>query len=455
MTNQYQQSAVRNSSFIGSPKTIGIVLACLLLVAQTSFAQSNEPEKVRPRDALKDYVQPLCEPYMMKGEFSEGEQALQDHLKLNPKDDQARFGLGVIQFLQGVEHLGTSLSRFGPEKNSSLGLGIQVPFLRFPVEKGQSRQAVELKDVREMFQQIIVHLEKADQTLEGITSDDVRLPLLIYQINFDFNEDGVLGANEENFDRIAARYFGRPRLPKGVKELRDLVVVFDRADVYWLQAYSHLLRGLCEAVLAYDQSELWNVSAHYLFENANVKYDFLVEEKSEWDEISRHWMSFTPIADVIASIHNLRFKLIEPERVKRVETHVHGMIKYSRKMWDSILAETDNEREWLPSPQQNAATTNARITQRRVDTWLTFLDETEKILNGEMLIPFWRGTDKTRGVNLKKFFDDPEDVDVVLWVHGSGAVNYLEKGNVTSPATWRTFQDVFGGDFFGFAAWIN
>jgi len=419
-----------------------------------SFTSDQEQAKVRPLDKPKDYAQPICEPYMMRAMYSEGEQALLKHLQQNPKDDQARFGLGVIQFLQGVEHLGTSLSRFGPEE-STAGFGIEVPFLRFPVANGKARQEVSLDDVREMFKQMIVHFEKADKTLEAITSDDVKLPLHIYQINFDFNEDNVLSPREDNFNRIANQYFGRPRLPDGVKHQRDLVVVFDRGDVYWLQAYTHLLRGFCEAILAYDQSELWNVSAHHIFENPKIKDDFLLEEKAKWKNDKPNWWDFNLILDAVASIHNMRFKLIEPNRIKRVENHAHQMIKYSRKMWDSILDETDNEREWLPSPEQTAATTNARITDTRVDNWLEFLNETEKILKGELLIPFWRGTDKTRGVNLKKFFDNPRDIDVVLWMHGTGVTDYLEKGEVTLPQTWTTFQNVFGGDFFGFATWIN
>ena len=450
---------------IHQAKSIAILIGCVLLTAQSLVAQAsllrpqpaqkNESAIVRPLDKLQARPQPLCEPYMMKGEFDEGEKALQAHLQLNPKDDQARFGLGVIQVLQGVEHLGISLSRFGPESNGPIGLGSQLPFLRFPVAKGEARQQVELNDVHNMLQQIVMHLEKADQTLEGITSDDVRLPLHIYQINFDFNEDNMLSAKEENFDKIATRYFGRPRLPDGVKDLRDLVVVFDRGDVYWLQAYTHLLRGFCEAILAYDQTELWNVTAHYAFENAKIEFDFLLEEKAAWKKSRYWWGNSNSILDAIGAIHNMRFKLKDPERIKRVEKHLLGMIKYSRKMWDSILAETDNEREWLPSPNQNAAVTNARLTKSRVETWLKFLDESEKILKGELLLPFWRGTDKTRGVNLKKFFDNPTDLDVVLWCHGSGAVDYLENGKVTSPETWRLFQEVFGGDFVGFAAWIN
>ena len=54
--------------------------------------------------------------------------------------------------------------------------------------------------------------------------------------------------------------------------------------------------------------------------------------------------------------------------------------------------------------------------------------------------------------NLKKFFDNPRDIDVVLWAHGIAASDYLEEGDVSAPATWSRFKRVFDGDLFGFAA---
>ena len=56
---------------------------------------------------------PLAEKYLLDGKLTEGAKALQDQLKANPKDDQARFGLGVVQFLQTFEHLGGSLHKYG------------------------------------------------------------------------------------------------------------------------------------------------------------------------------------------------------------------------------------------------------------------------------------------------------------------------------------------------------
>src|SRR5262249_10698936 len=56
---------------------------------------------------------PQVEKYLHEGKLAEGATALQDRLKESPKDDQARFGLGMVQFLQTFEHLGGSLHKYG------------------------------------------------------------------------------------------------------------------------------------------------------------------------------------------------------------------------------------------------------------------------------------------------------------------------------------------------------
>jgi len=126
----------------------------------------------------------------------------------------------------------------------------------------------------------------------------------------------------------------------------------------------------------------------------------------------------------------------------------------SRKSWELIKAETDNNREWIPGANQQSVISNFAMNQQRIDTWHKFLDEAEEVLRGQKLIPFWRrGFDE--GVNLHKVFREPRDFDVVLWVQGSAALPYLEHGEKTSSETWSEFQRVFRGEFIGFAAWIN
>jgi hypothetical protein len=130
------------------------------------------------------------------------------------------------------------------------------------------------------------------------------------------------------------------------------------------------------------------------------------------------------------------------------------MVALSRQSWDSILAETDDDREWIPGPSQASVIPRLTMDAARIEAWRSFLDEAEAVLQGEKLIPFWR-PGFTRGVNLNKAFTKPRDFDLVLWVQGTAALVYLEEGEFSRPETWGEFQRVFGGEFLGFAMWIN
>src|SRR5438552_2790640 len=72
---------------------------------------------------------PLAEKYLLDGKLAQGAKALQGRLKKVPKDAQARFGLGVLQFLQTFEHLGGSLYKYG--------LRTEKSFLRPPPQVKQ------------------------------------------------------------------------------------------------------------------------------------------------------------------------------------------------------------------------------------------------------------------------------------------------------------------------------
>ena len=97
---------------------------------------------------------------------------------------------------------------------------------------------------------------------------------------------------------------------------------------------------------------------------------------------------------------------------------------------------------------------NATVSEAMVKGWSDFLGEAEGILKGEKLIPFWRPVPE-HGVNLKRVFTEPRTFDLVLWVQGTAAAPYLEKGPCSSAETWTRFQRIFQGDFIGFALWFN
>ncbi|MSR58456.1 MAG: hypothetical protein EXS05_12520 [Planctomycetaceae bacterium] len=130
------------------------------------------------------------------------------------------------------------------------------------------------------------------------------------------------------------------------------------------------------------------------------------------------------------------------------------MASLSRRSWDLILNETDDDHEWIPGPKQTGVIPNVHVTQEMIDGWRMFLSEAELILKGEKLVPFWRGN-QPRGVNLRKVFMQPQPFDLVMWVQGTGAAPYLEQGTLTDPAVWERLLRVFQGEFIGFAFWFN
>jgi len=386
---------------------------------------------------------PFVEKYLLAGKLEEGEQALLAHLAKNEQDDQARFGLGVLQFCQAIDHLGQSLYRYGAGTEDFF-LNDMVPFLRMPVPENKDAEEVKSRDVRAILQTIIDDLSAADETLERIGSEDVKLPLHLLAIRFDFDQDGSSGESE-SLKNIYLQYMGRR--DRGVTD--ETIVVLDQADVYWLRGYCHLLQAMAESMLAYDFQPLWDVAAHLAFPNVKNEMAYLKskERRRRFDEGT--------ILDTIAAIHSIQFKLADAQRLKRAHSHLLEVTRLSRKSWDAIMAETDDDQEWIPNPRQKSAVTRAAITDEMVKTWRDFLDELDALLKGEKLAPFWRGSDAEIGINLWKIFAEPTDFDLVYWIQGSGMKPFLEKGELTSPETWSRFQRVFRGNFIGFAIWFN
>ncbi len=95
---------------------------------------ANIMEAVTPPiriDLTTKHDAPMVEKYLLDGKLAVGETALIARLKAHSKDDQARFGLGVLQFLQAVERLGQDLYHYGLRDYSSEGP--VVPGMKFQI----------------------------------------------------------------------------------------------------------------------------------------------------------------------------------------------------------------------------------------------------------------------------------------------------------------------------------
>jgi hypothetical protein len=382
-------------------------------------------------------------PQLGAGKLAEAEQALTKHLTAQGDDDLARFQLGTVQVVRAIERLSQDGARYG-----ALNRSMMIPFVRVGgfAETGRQAEPVTYDDVRQMIDRFQKEIIKAERTLSRIEDQQLAWNLNLDGVRLDMNGDGEFGERETlgTLFRMAANR-GRTE-----QTAQDLTVGFDSADVYWLRGYCHLLAALADMILAYDHKQLFEVTAHAFF--ARPQTEFAARHDRQQDDTNREFWDDLP--DLIAAIHLMNFKRSEPERLAAAQEHLLQMVEMSRKSWELIGAETDNNREWIPGVNQQSVISNFAMNEQRIDTWHKFLDEAEEVLRGQKLIPFWRrGFDE--GVNLHKVFREPRDFDLVLWVQGSAALPYLEHGEKTSPETWSEFQRVFRGEFIGFAAWIN
>ncbi|MBX3427611.1 MAG: hypothetical protein KF688_18170 [Pirellulales bacterium] len=375
---------------------------------------------------------------LLAGNLADSEQKLAAMLASEQADDNVRLALGSAKFLRGLERLMQSLYRYGLKPVQPMGM----PIVRLPVPNNPTPVPLTNDAFRRIIVEFVQDLDAAEKTLAEIDSADVRLPLHIGLVRLDVDADGQASVDEALW-KVLARIMG-PRIDQGTAE--GFVVALDLGDVHWLRGYCHLLQAACNAFLAYDTQELHDLTAQLFFPTATVRYEFLK------DDTGRIWGN---IGDILAFIHLQRLPVVEPARMSRAREHLLATIEQSRQSWQAILAETDDEHEWIPNPRQkNAAVPFVQIDDEIVAQWGKVTDELELILKGERLAPFWRGS-KKQGVNIRRVFEEPRTFDLVLWIQGSAAGPYLEEGEQTSPQLWRETMQLFRGQFFMFALWVN
>lgn len=394
---------------------------------------------------------PAVERYLVEGRLQAGEAALLDELKTRNHDDQLRFGLGILQFLQAFEKLMQDLNHYGVRNTFASGLNL-VPTVSLPFKSNPEPQVLGYDQAQQIIATLLQNLAKAETTLATIADASVKLPLHVGMIRLDLDGDGQ--TDEE--DCMWKRYVRfDPTRKIDLQTAEEFYISFDRGDVHWFRGYCHLLMASCEQYLAYDTREIFDCTAHLFFPNVESPYKFLLNKGTEVNLVNGIVGNIATVSDLLALIHlMIRLPVAVPERTKAALHHLEAVVAQSKESWKWIMAETDDDHAWIPNPRQTGVIPNVRVTEEMVNAWLKLMDQSGKVLAGELLIPFWRDDDD-RGVNLRKFFLEPRTLDAVLWVQGTAAVPYLEKGEKIDAETWRRIQQPFGSQFPGFAIWFN
>lgn len=350
-----------------------------------------------------------------------------------PPED--RFALAALRFLGTIE--GVMQQRY------AVGLSDEVarlPLLSLPLPRNPDPQPFEATLIRDIMAAIPPQMAEARAPLAGL-EDEFGLDIDFADLWFDINANGTRDMGED-LATIAGFMFGfGPRAPFGDSDRALPVVRLDLADAAWLSAYSHMLTGFAQVVLAYDPTDA-------IAEMMETRAAFAA--LSPVDDPLGGFVDQATL-DTIAVIVNVLRSQPDAAMGAAARDSYLAMIADNRLFWQRAAAETDNIREWIPNARQTSAT-GIELPPETGEAWLDVLTEIEDVLEGRALIPYWRSG---AGLNVSRMFTEPRPVDLVGWIQGAAALPYLEEGPLASGTALNVFNNIFWGDTLFMAVWLN
>ncbi len=416
----------------------GLLASALLLLLPLSAASAAEPQAATALFAAKT--------------VTERNAALTTLEAAASSDPASAYAAGAGEFFTALEILAGGLHRHGFESPQSF----MLPLMRLPVPENPNPEPLTYEQFRAVLVAFRDRLEKSAATLGSVPADaDIGMVIDLTHVGIDLNENGNIAPDESIAAIMAALSRGGISSDAAAP---SLAFRFDRADGYWLQGYAEFLMAQADFWLAHDFRSTFDGSFHMLFPRAKLPLqDILVPLDGGMGGgiLSSEWR----LADFISMVHLINWPVVEPERRQAARRHLLEMIRLSREDWKAIRAETDNDREWLPGPQQKGENplTGLEVGEEQVQAWLATLTMAEDLLEGRKLLPHIRITAGTgQGINMKRFFDEPKPFDLVLSITGPSIAPYVEEGEIVTSDEFDQIQRQFGGaGFLTFALWFN
>jgi len=353
-------------------------------------------------------------------------------------DPDALFLQGSLSFLRGIEM--TMQMRW--QNGGSMG-ATDIPILRLPVGDNPNGGPFYPALVREIFDTAAVEMARSRSFLDQIPADaDFGVTINITEIWFDVNGDGSPQL-AEYMPNVASMALDR-RMNETVQ---PVLIRFDRADAYWLSAYTHVLSGLAEMVAALDPTaaitQVIEARAAMLALGPNPENLGAMMMGSGFDD----WV------DDFSMVYQAMRQQPDPEHTRAAHAHFLAMIADNRAFWAALALESDNEAEWIPNKVQTSGL-GLLVPPETGQAWLAVLADLEAMLMGKKLVPYWR-LNETAGLNIYTMFMDPPAVDIVGWVQGFALLAYMERGPLIDSASWSAFDRMVQGEGLMFAVFLN
>ncbi len=219
-------------------------------------------------------------------------------------------------------------------------------------------------------------LEKASQC------KDVFLDLSPARWVFDWNRNGEIDGRDTALLEIELDAEGKP-LPADDPRRRPMYR-YDLGDVHWARAFVNFQIAALNIVMAYD-----------------------------WSEINRI------IREGFSRTLEIRMRLLDKDIIAKARKQILTGIDCAERSRLSYLAETDDEREWIPNPRQKDHPMPLPVDDELYKTWEGVLGDLRKLVKGEeclriadvaelaqiRIVPMPRGY-----IDFGRMFDRPKDI---------------------------------------------
>ncbi len=360
-------------------------------------------------------------------------------------DDQ--FTYGAVLFLRGIEK---SL-QFRWQHNMAIK-DFDLPVLRLPVPPNPDAQPFSPELITVLFQNLRDDMAASQAALDAV-SGEISVKIDLMALWFDINMNGARDHGEGLMEFGINTMMSRRQASEMLSEGSPAVTVnFDTADVAWLNAYTHLLSGLSELVIAFDPTEaitkVLSSNQAMMDLRGNTSAPNIIDAL-----IGGNAGGFGGWVDQFAMVYGALNQQPIAENTRAAHGHFLAMIAQNKVFWAAVAAETDNNLEWIPNATQTAAL-GFTLPEGAAESWQAILGDAEQMLKGELLVSYWRIA-PSGGVNVQKLFENPPVVDIVDWFQGAGLLPYLERGPTLSSRNFRQFERMLSGDTLLYALLFN
>ncbi len=265
---------------------------------------------------------------LQAGQFDKAQQQAAQNLTADKGNPYARLVSAIVRYRKSTEQL-----------------SLDVRTVLFGGLRAGGFNARYLVSAFEQAEQELALVE--DDLAAAATHSDVVLELCLACWEVDWNRNGRIDRSDRLLFQIEQDADGK-RIPKGDPR-RKPTFRFDHGDVTWARAFVSFQRALLELVMAYD------------------------------------WAGANKIVRIIERRQSkpLVIKLAHPEKVARARRHLLRGLELSDQARQAYLAETDDEREWVPNPRQKNHPLPLPVDQALYDTWEGVVGDLTRLVQGK------------------------------------------------------------------------